>query len=109
MLRPAMLVLAVSSVLVPATLCSQAIDTARLREAYSAVTAVRNNHERAHGHFVTVNGIRMHYLEWGDKRGVPFVWAHGSASSGYEMRNDAPRLAQAGYRVLAVDYRGHGQ
>ena len=103
-----MLVLALSSALRPSTLDSQAIDTARVRVAYAAATALRNDIERSHGRFVTVNGIKMHYLEWGDATGVPLVWAHGSASSGYEIRGVAARLVQAGYRVLAVDYRGHG-
>ena len=49
----------------------------------------------------------MHYLEWGEQNGIPLVWAHGSASTGYEIRAVAPRLVQAGYRVLSVDYRGH--
>jgi pimeloyl-ACP methyl ester carboxylesterase len=87
---------------------SQTDDTSRVRAAFTAVTALRNDYERQHGHFVAVNGIRMHYLEWGDSKGVPLVWAHGSASSGLELRAVAPRLAAAGYRVLAVDYRGHG-
>jgi hypothetical protein len=37
----------------------------------------------------------MHYLEWGNRDGIPLVWAHGSASSAYEIRAVAPRLAQA--------------
>ena len=98
-----------SLVLVTSSGLSQAVDTARVRAAYTAVTALRNDYERSHGRFVTVNGIRMHYLEWGEPNGVPLVWAHGSASSGYELRAVAPQLVQAGYRVLAVDYRGHGQ
>jgi pimeloyl-ACP methyl ester carboxylesterase len=103
-----LLVFALSSALGPSALASQTIDTARVRAAYAAATALRNEIERSHGRFVTVNGIKMHYLEWGDAKGVPLVWAHGSASSGYEIRAVAPRLVQAGYRVLAVDYRGHG-
>jgi pimeloyl-ACP methyl ester carboxylesterase len=91
-----------------APLQSQAVDTTRARAAFAAVTALRNDLERSHGRFVSVNGIRMHYLEWGDRNGVPLVWAHSNASSAYEIRAVAPRLAQAGYRVLAVDYRGHG-
>jgi len=86
----------------------QKVDTARVRAAYEAVTALRAHYERDHGRFAEVNGIRMHYLEWGKPDGVPLVWAHGSASTGYELRAVAPRLAEAGYRVLAVDYRGHG-
>jgi pimeloyl-ACP methyl ester carboxylesterase len=72
------------------------------------VTAARNDIERAHGRFVTVNGIKLHYLEWGEANGVPLVWVHGPASSALELRALAPRLAQAGYRVLAVDCRGYG-
>jgi pimeloyl-ACP methyl ester carboxylesterase len=79
-----------------------------VRTAYTAVTALRDEYEGSHGRFATVNGIRMHYLEWGDKNGIPLVWAHGNAGSAYEIRAVAPRLVQAGYRVLAVDYRGHG-
>lgn len=108
MLRSATLTVLVATALLPSSGLSQTIDTARVRTAYAAVTALRNDIERSHGRFVTVNGIRMHYLEWGDPNGVPLVWAHGSASSGYEIRAVAPRLVQAGYRVLAVDYRGHG-
>lgn len=109
MLRNATLALVLYSILPPATLRPQEVDTARVRAAYAAVTAVRSEYERLHGRFVTVSGIKMHYLEWGDVRGVPLVWAHGSGSSGYEIRAVAPRLVEAGYRVLAVDYRGHGQ
>src|SRR5688500_2989255 len=94
--------------LLPSSALSQKIDSARVRAAYDSVTKRRAEFERAHGRFVDVNGIRMHYLEWGKANGTPLVWAHGSASTGYEIRGVAPRLAQAGYRVLAVDYRGHG-
>lgn len=106
--RPATLAMTLASTLTASTLASQAVDTARVRSAFETVTALRNEYERSHGRFVTVNGISMHYLEWGESKGVPLVWAHGSASSAYEIRAVAPRLAQAGYRVLAVDYRGHG-
>ena len=102
------LTIAIVSTISGAALHAQAVDTARVREAYKVATAMRDDIERAHGRFVTVNGIKMHYLEWGNARGVPFVWAHGSASTAYEIRAVAPKLVEAGYRVLAVDYRGHG-
>jgi pimeloyl-ACP methyl ester carboxylesterase len=79
-----------------------------VRTTYAAVKAARDDIERAHGRFVTVNGIKMHYLEWGAPNGVPLVWAHGPAGNAFELRNVAPQLVQAGYRVIAVDYRGHG-
>ena len=108
MRRPVTLVLALVSALLPASSRAQSADTARVRAAYAAVSALRDDIERAHGRVVSVDGIRMHYLEWGDAKGVPLVWAHGSASRAYEIRSIALRLVQAGYRVLAVDTRGHG-
>jgi pimeloyl-ACP methyl ester carboxylesterase len=108
MLYATVLVVVLGSALVPSSVRSQTVDTARVRAAFEAVTARRNEYERFHGRFANVNGIRMHYLEWGDRRGVPLIWAHGSASTAYEIRAVAPRLAQSGYRVIAVDYRGHG-
>lgn len=108
MIRSSTLTGTLCLVVLPSTGLAQTIDTARVRAAYDLVSARRAEYERLHGRFVTVNGIRMHYLEWGAPNGVPLVWTHGSASSAYEMRAVGPRLAQAGYRVLAVDYRGHG-
>lgn len=61
------------------------------------------------GRVVKVNGIDMHYLEWGDERGVPLIWSHGYTSTAFEMISVAPRLVELGYHVYAVTYRGHGQ
>ncbi|EED31479.1 hypothetical protein NOR53_2480 [gamma proteobacterium NOR5-3] len=63
----------------------------------------------ARGHFIEVNGINMHYLEWGDDTGVPLIWSHGYTSTGYELINVGPELAALGYHVFAITYRGHGQ
>src|SRR5688572_8792753 len=95
-------------VLASASALAQTIETPQARTAYAKAVALRDAFERSHGRFVSVNGIRMHYFEWGDAKGVPLVWAHGSGSRAYEIRALAPRLVQAGYRVLAVDVRGHG-
>ena len=103
-----MLAVVLAHALLTSSALSQTIDTARVRTVYDAVTARRSEYERSNGRFADVNGIRMHYLEWGPASGVPLVWAHGPASTGYEIRNVAPQLVQAGYRVIAVDYRGHG-
>lgn len=108
MLRATVLSLALAPVLLGSALQAQAVDTSRVRAAYEAVVSLRSEYERGHGRFADVNGIRLHYLEWGEKTGVPLIWGPGSASTGYELRAVAPRLAAAGYRVLAVDYRGHG-
>ena len=74
-------------------------------ETYTVFEAI----EKAHSRSVAVNGVSMQYLEWGREDGVPLIWLHGFGSTGYELMTVAPRLAAAGYRVLAVTYRGHGQ
>jgi pimeloyl-ACP methyl ester carboxylesterase len=86
-----------------------ATDTTRIRSAYLAGRRVIDSIDRAHHHVVRVNGLRMHFLAWGDPSGVPLVWLHGSAGSAYEIRHLGPRLAALGYRVIAPSYRGHGQ
>jgi len=74
-------------------------------EAYTQYLAM----DKKLSHFIDVNGIRMHYLEWGDKEGTPLIWAHGYSSSAFEMGSVGQQLADAGYHVYAITYRGHGQ
>lgn len=85
----------------PDTPSNRALFESSLRQ-YEAI-------DREHGHFAEVNGIRMHYLEWGDARGVPLVWSHGSTSTGFELTQVGQGLADLGYHVFAITYRGHGQ
>jgi len=102
-LRHVALVVALSS-----SLGSQTADTARVRAAYAAVTTLRNDYERSYGRFVAVNGIGMHYLEWGDKNGVPLVWAHGTravrmrfAPSHRDSRKRATECSRSTYAATA--------
>jgi pimeloyl-ACP methyl ester carboxylesterase len=58
--------------------------------------------------FVTVNGLRLHYLEWG-KAGMPaVVCVHGYTSSAQAF-NSLARHLQDRFHVLAMDVRGHGE
>ncbi len=65
------------------------------------------DHER--GHFATVNGLKMHYLEWGAGNKIPLIWSHGFSSSDFELIQVGQDLADAGYHVYSLAYRGHGQ
>lgn len=59
--------------------------------------------------FVDVNRTRLRVWEWGDEQGLPLVCVHGAHDHGRMWDSLAPRLAaDLGYRVLAVDLRGHG-
>lgn len=59
------------------------------------------------GHYTQVNGLRIHWLEWGPAGARPFILLHGIARSARSFGHLAPRLA-ARYRVIAPDLRGHG-
>jgi pimeloyl-ACP methyl ester carboxylesterase len=68
------------------------------------MTSVRNPAAR----FATVNGLRLHYLEWGKPDGQPFILLHGIARHARSFEHLAPHFA-ATCRVIAVDMRGHGE
>ncbi|HWQ38482.1 MAG TPA: alpha/beta hydrolase [Burkholderiales bacterium] len=58
-----------------------------------------------------VNGLRMHILEAGfEQPGRPcLLLLHGFPELAYSWRKLMPRLAQAGYHVIAPDQRGYGR
>ena len=56
--------------------------------------------------FVNVNGIRLHYLDWGGK-GPALIFLAGMGSSAYIFNKFAPRFTDK-FRVLALTRRGHG-
>jgi len=53
------------------------------------------------------NGVRLHYVEAGS--GPLVVLLHGFPEFWWSWRHQIPVLAEAGYRVVAVDMRGYGQ
>src|SRR5579871_6866985 len=58
--------------------------------------------------FVTLNGLKMHYLDWGgDPAKGTIVLIHGGSANVHWWDSTAPRLTSQG-RVLALDFRGHG-
>jgi len=58
--------------------------------------------------FVEVNGLRIHYLEWGKAEMPVVVCVHGYTSSAQAF-NALARHLQDRHRVVAVDVRGHGE
>lgn len=56
--------------------------------------------------FVHVNGIRLHYLDWGGE-GPALIFLTGMGSSAYIYNQFAPRFTDK-FRVLALTRRGHG-
>lgn len=61
-----------------------------------------------HSHFVDIDGVRVHYQEAGDPNAPVLVLIHGFASSTLVWSKVFLRLADAGFRVIAVDMVGFG-
>ena len=57
--------------------------------------------------FVLANGIRHHYLEWGDPSNPPLLMLHATGLCAWPWKPIARALAE-NYHVLALDQRGHG-
>ena len=54
------------------------------------------------------DGVRLDYTESGPATGRPVVLIAGFKAAATSWCYQVPALAKAGYRVLAVDLRGHG-
>lgn len=57
--------------------------------------------------YLVANGLRHHLLEWGTT-GPVVILMHGFLEHAHAWDLVAPRIAAAGHRVYAVDWRGHG-
>ena len=57
--------------------------------------------------FVTVNGLRLHYLDWGAEGKQPFIMLHGIGRIAHSFDHIAPKFNN-NYHVIAIDMRGHG-
>ncbi len=66
--------------------------------------ARRPNRQR----WVTDHGLRLSVWEWGDEDAPPLLLAHGGFDFAGTFDVFAPLLADAGWRVVCWDQRGHG-
>jgi len=55
-----------------------------------------------------VNGLRTHYLDWGNPGAPPVVCVHGYTSSAQAFNALARRFRDR-YHFVAIDVRGHGE
>lgn len=66
-------------------------------------------------HFAIANGLRHHIVEWAPEAApssppASCVWlSHGFMDFAYSWTRVAEKLQDAGYRVFAHDWRGHGE
>src|SRR5688572_9492613 len=57
--------------------------------------------------FVTVNGMRIHYVDWGNPGAPPLILIHGLDRVARTCDHVAPHFTSR-FHVIAMDMRGHG-
>jgi esterase len=85
------------------TLLSVLVSAAPAQVATPAPQAVVSYADK----FATVNGVRLHYLDWGHPQKPPLILIHGIARHAHTFDHIAPHFARD-YHVIAIDMRGHG-
>jgi pimeloyl-ACP methyl ester carboxylesterase len=65
-------------------------------------------HHAKHSGFVEVDGLRVHYQEFGEDNRPVMLLIHGYSASNFTWKTVAPMLADEGFRVIAVDLIGFG-
>lgn len=61
-----------------------------------------------YSHFVEVDGTRVHFQEFGDRRNPTLLLIHGFTASTYSWHKVTLALAERGFHVIAVDLLGFG-
>jgi len=59
-------------------------------------------------HFIQINGIRLHYREWGSVSSPDLILIHGWATSSVIWHEVATELSNS-YHIIALDNRGNGE
>lgn len=54
------------------------------------------------------SGLKVRVVERGQPEAPPLLLVHGWGCTAYVFRRNMPVLAEAGFRVLAIDLKGHG-
>lgn len=78
-----------------------------MREAAAAAGVTPRNFELPSDHFIVANGLKMHYLDWGNSQLPPVLLLHGVRLQAHTW-DMAALLLRDHYHLAALDQRGHG-
>ncbi len=78
-----------------------------LYDAARAMGVKFTNENAPQDKFVNANGMRFHYLEWGNPDNPPMLLLHGFAQTCHSWDFVALGFSD-NYRVIVLDQRGHG-
>ena len=79
----------------------------RMREAAAAAGVMPRDYVLPTDHYVTVNNLRLHYLDWGNAHLPTVLLLHGVRLQAHTW-DMAALLLRDHYHLVAVDQRGHG-
>ena len=65
-------------------------------------------HHSEHSHFVEVDGMHVHFQEFGERHNPTLLLIHGYTASTYVWHTVAPLLAENDFHVVALDLIGFG-
>ncbi|MDQ4122494.1 MAG: alpha/beta hydrolase [Acidobacteriota bacterium] len=65
-------------------------------------------HHPENSRFIEVDGLRIHYQEFGETSSKSLILIHGYSASTFTWSYSAPLIAQKGFRVFVVDLIGFG-
>jgi len=57
--------------------------------------------------FIRVNGLRLHFLDWGGRSPQTVVFLHGGTGNAHDWDGMSRTLCDE-YRIFSIDQRGHG-
>lgn len=87
----------------------QRVEAANPTEMAPARTGLPDGFAEQFEHrYATANSVRLHYVIGGREKAPLVILLHGWPQTWYTWRRVMLPLARAGYRVVAVDYRGAG-
>ena len=78
-----------------------------LHEAARSMGVPFTHENEPEDRMVTANGMKFHYLEWGDPANPTLVMLHGVSQQAHSWDFVSLALSPA-YHVIALDQRGHG-
>jgi len=92
-----------------ALLCAVAL-TAHAVEVWETLPPMPHLPSHTAGHHAEINGARIWYAEWGaGSMRPPVLLLHGGFGNSNYFGHLIPALVSRGYRVIAMDSRGHGR
>lgn len=63
--------------------------------------------DQPRSHYISINNLLLHYLEWGEDHSQPMILLHGTGDNAHMWDHFASAMSNR-FRILALDQRGHG-